>query len=71
MKNVSPFVGGIGAGVGLISLLAATLRWKSGPVGGLTFREAQETRARRNCQRAERLAQLSPDYLDACRAAGL
>ncbi len=70
-RGISPFLGGLGAGAALISLLAVTVLKRAGAMGAWTQRETRQARARRHCQRAERLARLSPGYLDACRAAGL
>jgi hypothetical protein len=71
-KRFRAFGGGLGAGAVLFSLLsAAAFAWKPDLVGGWLLREDGQARARRTCERAERLARLSPDYLDSCRAAGL
>jgi hypothetical protein len=60
MKTLSVFPGGLGAGAALMSMLAAAVFWK-----------ADGLRAWLRRERAERHAKLSPNFLDACRAAGL
>ena len=72
MKRIDGLAGGLWAGAALILLFGAVgWLWRPEVVHGLLQREPEQVRARRNLQRAEKLAQLAPDYLDACRAAGL
>jgi len=70
MKLTTDFARGLCIGVGLVSLAAvATLR------GLPNTRLSRADRIGRNdrsaLDRAARLAQESPDYLDMCRAAGI
>lgn len=72
MKRVRSFAEGLGFGTFVVSLAAAAaLLWKPDAVTSLLSRETQASRARRLCDLAERAAKASPEYLDACRAAGL
>ena len=70
LKITTDFARGICVGVGLVSVAAfAALR------GFPSYRLGRAERAasgdRRALERAVRLAQESPEYLDACRAAGM
>jgi hypothetical protein len=79
MKSINVFAGGLGfaeglgAGAVLALLVAASaFVWKPDVFGGrLAPGGTGHSRVRRNLENAERLAKLSPDYLDICRAAGL
>ena len=79
MKPINVFAGelgfaeGLGAGAVLAFLLAASaFVWKPDVFGGrLAPRGTDRSRVRRGLESAERLARLSPDYLDICRTAGL
>jgi len=70
MRLTTDFARGIFVGVGLVSVAAiAALR------GFPSSRLSRATRAtlddRKSMERAVRLAQESPGYLDACRSAGM
>jgi hypothetical protein len=72
MKPLRIFAQGFGAGAALVLLFASvTSLWKPDRIGNWLRRDPNQVRARRNLERAEQLARLSPDYLDICRAAGL
>jgi len=72
MKRMDITAEGLGTGAALILVFAAvSWLWKPDVVGGWLVRETDEARERRSWQRAEKLAHLSSDYLDICRAAGL
>jgi hypothetical protein len=60
MKTLSVFAGGIGAGAALVSMVAAAVLWRADGLRAWIRRE-----------RGERRARLSPNFLEACRAAGL
>ena len=69
MRVTSDFARGICVGVGLVSIAAiAALR---GVPSSRLLRPTRVTDGRKALERAVRLAQESPGYLDACRAAGM
>ena len=72
MKRINAFAGGLGAGAAMMSL-AAGIAWifRQDVFASLWHGETRQARIRRNLERAARRARLAPDYLDACRAAGL
>jgi hypothetical protein len=70
LRITTDFARGICVGVGLVSVAAlATLRGLPGP--RLWRAERVSLGDRKALERAVRLAQESPEYLDACRAAGM
>jgi hypothetical protein len=72
VKRVHAFAEGLGTGAFVFSLAAAAaVLWKPDAVTSWLSRETGAARARRLCERAERAAKTCPQYLDACRAAGL
>ena len=73
MSTRVAFVRGLGTGAGLLLLAgAATFALKPELFLSWLLRGAvSRDRSLSNRERAERIAQLSPDYLDHCRAAGM
>ena len=68
MKLTTDFARGLCIGVGLVGVAAvATLRGLPNP----RLWRADQRNDRSALDRAARLAQESPDYLDTCRAAGI
>jgi hypothetical protein len=72
MKRIHAFAGGLGTGAVMMSLAAGIAWiWRPGALASWWQGETRQARIRRNLEHAARRARLSPDYLDACRAAGL
>ena len=70
-EHFHSFGGGIGTGAAITALVALTCLWRPGLLRGWLTGESALARARRDLLRAAERARLSPNYLDACRAAGL
>lgn len=72
MKRMNAFAGGLGTGAVMTSLAAGIAWiWRPDVLASWWHGETRQARIRRNLERAARRARLSPDFLDACRAAGL
>jgi hypothetical protein len=72
MKDRTVFAEGLGTGAALIVVVtAAACLWQANRIAAWLTQESEEMRRRRQIERAQLAAKLSPDYLDTCRAAGI
>jgi hypothetical protein len=72
MNNRTVFAEGLGTGAALIVVVtAAACLWQANRIAAWLSQESEETRQRRQIERAQLAAKLSPHYMDACRAAGI
>lgn len=67
MRLTTDFIRGMSIGVGLVTVAAL----RGAPQTWIQRLEGRETSERSALDRAARLAQQAPDYLDVCRAAGI